>query len=302
MRISGLIYSFKQGMQNIRRNKFYSFASLATMIVCIFMFGIFSAIVININHVVKEAEKGVAVVAYFQEGTSDEQIAQIGDRIRANTAVDHVEYVSAEQAWAEFAPTYFGDNEALAEGFADDNPLANSANYQIYLKDVSRQQELVEELSALEGVRKVNSNETVADTLTNFNKLLGYLSIGVIVLLFVVAVFLIGNTVAVGIAVRKEEIGIMKMIGATDLFIRAPFLIEGMLLGFVGAGLPLILLWFLYQQIEHFVANRFGMLAGIISFIPANEIFRYLVPISLCIGVGIGFIGSTMTIRKHLRV
>ncbi len=302
MRISGLIYSFKQGLQNIRRNKFYSFASLATMIVCIFMFGIFSAIVINVNHVVKEAEKGVAVVAYFDEGISDERIGQIGDVIRANEAVERVEYISAEQAWAEFAPTYFGEDEGLAEGFANDNPLANSANYQIYLKDVSKQQELVNELTGLEGVRKVNSNETVADTLTNFNKLLGYLSIGVIVLLFVVAVFLISNTVAVGIAVRREEIGIMKMIGATDLFIRAPFLIEGIILGLVGAGLPLILLWFLYQQIENFIANKFGMLAGIVTFIPAGEIFTYLIPVSICIGVGIGFIGSMMTIRKHLRV
>ncbi len=307
MKFNSFLYSLRQGLKNILRNKFYSLASLATMVVCIFMFGIFTAIVVNVNHVVREAEKGVAVVAYFDEGVTDDQIAKIGDFIRSREEVENVTFVSAEEAWQEFMPIYFGTEdpdmaEDLAQDFAKDNPLANSANYQIYLKDVSKQDQLVKDLSQVEGIREVSSNNTVADTLTNFNSLLGYLSIGIIVLLFAVAVFLISNTVAVGIAVRKEEIGIMKLIGATDFFIRAPFIIEGVVIGLIGSGVPLIILYVLYQRMQTFVSDKFGMLTGILSFIPAGEIFRYLVPVSLCIGVGIGFLGSMLTIRKHLKV
>lgn len=302
MKASSLLYSLRQGLKNILRNKFYSLASLATMIVCIFLFGVFAVVVVNMNHIVKEAETGMAVVVYFNDDASDEQIASIGDAIRTRDGVETVEYVSAEAAWEEFAPIYFGEDESLAEDFANDNPLANSDSYQVHLSDVSKQDALVKYISGLEGVRKVDSNQNVADTLSNFNVLLGYFSIAIVVLLFLVAVFLISNTVAVSITVRREEIGIMKMIGATDLFVRAPFAIEGMVLGLIGSGIPLLLVALLYHRVELFIENRFGILSGVISFVPAGNIFVYLVPVSLLIGIGIGLIGSMLTIRKHLKV
>ncbi len=307
MKISSFVYSLRQGMKNILRNRFYSLASVATMIVCIFMFGVFSAIVINVNHVVREVEQGVAVVVYFDEGISDQQITAIGDFIRGREEVADATYVSPEEAWAQFAPVYFGDEDPelakeLMEGFAEDNPLINSANYQIHLKDVSKQDQLVKAISGLEGVRRVDSNDSVADVLTHFNSLLGYLSVGVVILLFAVAVFLISNTVAVGIAVRKEEIGIMKLIGATDLFIRAPFIFEGVILGLVGSGIPLLILALIYGKLDDLLRTKFGMLSGVVTLVSSGEIFRYLVPISLLIGVGIGFLGSMITIRKHLKV
>lgn len=302
MKASSLLYELKQGLKNILRNKFYSLASLATMIVCIFLFGVFSVIVVNMNHIVRQAETSMAIAVYFNEDASDEQIAAIGDAIRARDGVGTVEYISGEAAWEEFAPVYFGEDASLAEDFADDNPLANSDSYQVHLDDVSQQESLIEYISGLEGVRKVDGDQSVADTLSNFNVLLGYFSIAIIVLLFLVAVFLISNTVAVSIAVRKEEIGIMKMIGATDLFVRTPFAIEGMVLGLIGSGIPLLLLWILYHRVELFIEGRFGILSGMISFVPMGSIFTYLAPVSLLIGVGIGLIGSMLTIRKHLRV
>lgn len=302
MKASSFLYSLRQGLKNILRNKFYSLASLATMIVCIFLFGVFTVVVVNMNHIVKEAETGMAIVVYFNDDASDEQIASIGDAIRGRDGVETVEYISAEAAWEEFAPIYFGEDASLAEDFADDNPLANSDSYQVHLTDVSKQDALVKYIGGLEGVRKVDSNQNVADTLSNFNVLLGYFSIAIVVLLFLVAVFLISNTVAVSITVRREEIGIMKIIGATDLFVRAPFAIEGIVLGLIGSGIPLVLLAVLYHQVERFIENRFGILSGVISFVPAGTIFVYLAPVSLLIGVGIGFIGSMLTIRKHLKV
>lgn len=303
MKLSAFMYSVRQGLKNIWRNKIFSLASVATMICCIMMFGIFYAIVANMNHVVQEAEQGVAVVVYFDEGTTEEQVAAIGDQIRAKTdIVSEVEYVSAEEAWIEFVGDYFKDNPELASGFEQDNPLANSNHYSIYLNDVAKQDELVKEIEQMEGVQRVDSNQMVADVLSDFNAVLGYFSMGIVVLLLAVAVFLISNTVAVGISVRKNEIGIMKLIGATDFFVRAPFVIEGVVIGLVGSLLPITILYFIYKQVVQFVEMRFGFLTGIISFLPAGQIFGVLLPVGLLIGIGIGFLGSFLTIRKHLRV
>ena len=141
-----------------------------------------------------------------------------------------------------------------------------------------------------------------AKTLGNINKLVSYISIAIIVLLLIISIFLISNTVSVGIAVRKEEIGIMKYIGATDAFVRAPFLLEGMVLGVVGAAVPLIVLYFCYNGAISYILTRFNVLTGVVDFIPVWQIYQTLLPISLGLGIGIGLIGSFFTTRKHLRV
>ncbi len=302
MKINSLGYSIKQGLQNIVRNKFFSLASIATMIVCVLLFGTFYAIIVNFDHMVKNAEEGVAITVFFEKDLSDEQITMIGDQIRSKEEVADVVYVSAEEAWETYKNQYFAEDPSLADGFKEDNPLADSANYQVYMKDVEKQQQLVDELRATEGVRKVNSNQVAADTLSDFNRLLSYVTVGLIILLLAVAVFLIGNTINVGITVRREEIGIMKLIGATDMFVKAPFVFEGVIIGLAGAIIPLILLYVLYSQVVRFVMEKFQLLTGIISFLPAGEVFRVLVPVSICIGVGIGLIGGLFTTHKHLKV
>ena len=157
-------------------------------------------------------------------------------------------------------------------------------------------------LTSLEGVREVRQSETVANTLSDFNNLIGYISVGIILILLLVAVFLISNTVTTGIAVRKDEIGIMKLIGATDYFVRAPFVIEGVLIGVIGSALPLALLYFLYNKVVVYIGEKFGFLNTLMNFLPAKEVFETLVPVALILGVGIGFLGSKITIRKHLKV
>ena len=140
MRISTIAYILKQGVKNIWRNLRFSLASIATMSACIFLFGLFLALVMNFRYIVHTAEEGVAVVVYFNEGTKQEQIDEIGQKIQAREEVAEVKYISADQAWEEFRDDYLGGDEALAEGFRNqDNPLANSANYQVYLKNVEEQ-------------------------------------------------------------------------------------------------------------------------------------------------------------------
>ncbi len=280
----------------------FSLASIATMSACIFLFGLFFAIVTNFEAMVKEAESGMAVTVLFDEGISQEQIDAIGQEIKKRVEVSEYEFISPEQAWEEFKGSYFGDNAEAAAGFADDNPLANSASYAIYMNDISMQPVLVDFLEGLEGVREVRHSEVAGRTLTDFNSLIGYISVGIILILLLVAIFLISNTVTTGIAVRKDEIGIMKLIGATDYFVRAPFVVEGVLIGLIGSVLPLALLYFLYQKVVFYISDKFSFLSSLLNFLPAQKVFHTLVPVGLILGVGIGFLGSWITIRKHLKV
>lgn len=303
MRISTIAYVLKQGFKNIWRNLRFSLASIATMSACIFLFGLFLSIIMNFRYIVDTAEEGVAVVVYFDKGIKQEEIDQIGADIEKQPEVADVKYISADVAWDEFSEVYLGGDEDMAEGFKDqDNPLANSAPFDVYLKEVESQADLVKHIEGLEGVREVKQSKEAADMLSTFNKLVGYVSIVIILILLAVAFFLINNTITMGISIRQEEIGIMKLIGATDFFVRVPFIIEGILLGTIGAALPMGILYMIYEKAVEYVITRFNILGGFLQFLDVWEVFRFLLPVGVGLGIGIGLIGSIVSLRKHLKV
>ena len=311
MKISTLLYTIKQGFANIFRNKWYSLASIATISACLFLFGLFYCIVSNFQNILKTAEEGVSVTVFFHSDMdnceshvdgqipSEQRLEEIGQEIAKRAEVSEVQFQSADDAWATFGPDYFGED--YAEGFPE-NPLAGEDTYEIFLSDVSMQDALVTWLQSIPEVRKVNYSEMTANTLSGLNLLIAYVSMGIIVILLAVSIFLISNTVAIGISVRSAEINIMKYIGATDFFVRAPFVLEGMLIGLIGAAVPLGLIYSLYNYALNYVINRFMVLSGFLNFLSVDEIFHFLIPVSLGVGVGIGFLGSIATVRKHLHV
>ena len=298
MRINSFFYTIGQGFKNLGRNKWYTLASIATITACLFLFGLFYAIITNFQNVVKTAEEGVSVTVFFKEGTSEEQILAVKSDLEKRSEVREIEYISADQAWEGFKEEYLGE---YADGFTE-NPLADSANLQIYLNDVSMQAALVTYIESIDVVREVNRSEVTATTLSGLNLLIAYVSAGIIVILLLVSVFLISNTVTMGISVRKDEINIMKYIGATDFFVRAPFVVEGILIGLIGSIIPLVIIYFVYTHVITYVASRFTMLSSLLNFLPVETIYNNLIPISLIIGIGIGFFGSFITVRKHLHV
>ncbi len=317
MRISTFGYVGKQGVKNIWRNKMFSLASIATMSACIFLFGLFFSILVNFQYIIKSAEEGVAITVFFNDDATEEQKKEIGEQLESRDDVSEVKYVSSDDAWAEFQKEYFGDNPELAEGFKDDNPLAGSDNYEVYMKTIkgdnkdliakskslsATQQDLVKFAQSLDGVRQVNKSDVVANTLSSVNMLVAYVSIAIIAILLGVSIFLISNTVTTGITVRKEEIAIMKYIGAKDFVVRSPFVIEGLIIGLFGAVIPLALLYFLYDKAVVYIMEKFSILKNIITFLPVGNVYIYLLPIGLAMGIGIGFLGSYFTVRKHLRV
>lgn len=305
MRISTIGYSAKQGIKNIWRNIMFSMASIATMAACIFLFGLFFSLVLNFRYIVKNVEEGVAVTVLFTDDADQATINAIGEQIKTYDGVTDVRYISAEDAWEEFSKDYFGGEEEAdkwAEGFVNDNPLARSSSYSVYVDKIERQDDLVKYIEGLEGVREVNQLKGATQTLTTFNKLISYVAIAIILILLCVAVFLISNTVSIGISIRKEEIGIMKLIGATNSFVRAPFLIEGIIIGLIGSAIPLVLLFILYNKVVQYILTKFSMLNNVMQFLNVYQVFEVLVPIGLVLGMGIGLFGSIITIRKHLKV
>ena len=236
------------------------------------------------------------------EDVSDDTIQLIGSQIRTLDYVNTMDYVSADDAWNKFVEQNYDDPQAAKNAFGEDNPLKNSASYEVTLKDVARQPEFVAFAQGLSGVRKVKSSDVTADSITTLSSLVGYASIGIVVILMLVSIFLISNTITIGITVRKEEIGIMKLIGATNLFVRAPFLIEGILIGLVGAAIPLGILYVLYNKAITYILTKFSLLNNILDFLPVGQVYKTLLPVGLLLGIGIGFVGSFFTIRKHLRV
>ena len=302
MKLSTLMYNIQQGLKNIWRNKMFSLASIATMAACIFLLGVFYSLGVNFQAMVKTAEKGVTVTVFFDEGIDQAKIDEIGKQISSRGEVENYEYISPEKAWETFKTSYFEGDENIAASFNGDNPLINSANYKVTLADVAKQASFVDFAKNIDGVREVKQSEIAAGVLTDFNRLLTVVSVAIVLILVLVAIFLINNTVTVGISVRREEIAIMKLIGAKDSFVRAPFIVEGIVIGFVGAAIPLILLFFMYQSIMSYVAKEFNLLSSMLTFIPLGEIFSVLIPVSLLMGVGIGYLGSRFTLKRHLKV
>ncbi len=300
--INLFFHSIKQGMINLRKNRMFTLASVGTVAACLFVFGLFYFVLSNFQNIIQSAENSVGVSVFFEENVSVAGIQEIGRQIRERKEVDHVEYVSPEEAWSRFKEENFAQTPELAESFGEDNPLSDSASYEVYLKEIEDQETLVEYLKTVQGIRTIKKSDEVAAGFSSVNKLVGGVSLVLILVLFFVSVFLIHSTIATGIAVRKPEIAIMRLMGASDFFIWAPFIVEGIVIGLVGSALPLLVLFISYGRILSYITSHFSFFSQGLAFLTTGEVFVVLIPIALLLGVGIGFLGSYLTVRRHLSI
>ena len=287
-------YCLKQGIANICRNILFSLASIATISACIFLFCLFFSLAANVIHGARTAQETVGISVFFDEGMTEDEILAAGEEIKGWKEVRQAEYTSAEEAWDTFKAQYFEGAEDLAEGFENDNPLANSASFEIFLNDISDQESVADRLEAMDGVRRVR--------FTSVGKMIGLISALIIGVLLAVAVFLISNTISVAAAFRRRENEIMRYIGATNFMIRAPFLVEGLLLGLLGALVPLGGIWVLYEKGMLYLEENYSMITGLVEPLALGTIFPYMTGGALMLGVGIGLLVSFVTIQRHLRV
>jgi len=298
-KIRTLFYCIGQGIRSTWKNRVYSLASAGTITACLLLLGVFYFVIANFNHAVESVESMVGITVFFEEGTSEERILAIKDNIRMRVEVADVVYISAAEAWEKYKEESL--NEELSATFGSDNPLADSASLEVSLSDVSMQNALVRHVESLENVRKVNHSESIAESFEGIKTLLWVISFGLIAILVAVAVFLIRTTISTGINVRKEEISIMSIIGATEFFIRAPFVVEGVMIGILGSILPLGMLYLAYGEVIRTLKEQFESVFTTMNFIERTEIMGQFIPLALAFSLGIGIVASHMTAKRQIR-
>ena len=292
-------YSFTQGVKSIQRNKLFSMATIATMSACIFLFGILYFVMANVRFVLYEAESNVGITVFFDEDITEEEIKEIGEKISDIQGVSNYEYLNADETWERYKREYL--NEELVATFSDDNPLEHSMSYTVYFDDVKYESDAAEQIKDIDGVRKVNDSNRVVKTLTKINRALSIGTVIIVGLLLAIAAFLISTTITTGVSIRQREISIMHLIGASDFFIRGPFIVEGFIIGMLGVFIPLSVLYALYYKVIGAVASRFSGIFSEVKFVSINEVFSFILPVSLAMGLGIGVLGSSFTLSKQLK-
>ena len=250
----------------------------------------------------QQMEQSVGICVFFEPGISTERKDQIGEEIKKKEDIATMRYVSAEEAWESYKKDVFQGNEELLEGFEGNNPLKESDSYEITLKEVKSYKQVVSHLETIDGVRKVRYSEGAAEGMTKINTMGTYLAGGIILILMAVSIFLVSNTVSIGVAVREEEISIMKLIGAANGFIKAPFRAEGMIIGILGSLIPTAIIFAGYEGIINWMNDKFHVVTVFMKFVPIQQIMLYLLPLALLVGIVIGLLGSSITIRKYLKV
>ena len=297
-----LSYVFKTGFRNLGNKKLFTFASIGTIASSVLIFCIFFALVTNIKGLINKVETTVGIQVFFDNWLTEDEIKNIANEKFMTEDVKSIKFISSNEAWESFKKDYFDDKAELAEAFEDDNPLANSASYEILLNDITKQYNYVNYLKSIEGVRQINYSNVLIDALTKINIGISTFSIILIVLLLVIAMILISNTISLSSQFRKKENEIMRLIGATKFMIRAPFVIEGFFIGLFGSLIPVIIVSLSYNYIMKIVVERASFLSNI--FTPVNLII-IAVPMAI-IEVSVSSVAcifvSFFTIRKHLKV
>lgn len=297
MKWSTLKYLFKEGIIGLWRNRTMAVASIGTIVLCLLILGMSYGVGTNIDYLIEQIETKFGITAYIKEGLTELEILNLRYEVEQLEDVASVTYISKEEALKNFSAD--NEDESLFEMFKEDNPLP--ASLEITTVDIKNQGQLIERLNTIEGIDETVYFQNETQTFINIRNTVNYICYGILICLIVVGLLLMSNTIKLTVYIRKREINIMKYVGATDSFIRVPFLIEGMLVGFIGALISILMVTFAYDWISEKAANVSGVLAEL-SLLPTAEIISSLIPMYLALGIGIGLIGSMFAIHKHLKV
>ncbi len=297
-----LSYVFKTGFRNLGNKKLFSFASIGTIASSVLIFCIFFVLATNIRGVIKNVETTVGIQVFFNSNLSEEEIQNLANEKFRNEYVKSMKFKSSNEAWEKFKVDYFDNKPELAKAFEDDNPLASSASYEILLNDITKQIEYVNYLKSIDGVRQVNYSNVLIDALTSLNVGISTFSIILISLLLIIAMILISNTISLASQFRKKENEIMKLIGATNFMIRAPFVIEGFFIGLFGSIIPLSIVCGFYNYIMKYLLEHATFLNNVFTPIDLSLIAPPMCLIAVSISCFICMLVSFFTIRKHLKI
>lgn len=297
MKWNTIKYLCKEGILGLWKNRLMALASAGTIVLCLLILGMSYSIAKNIEYVMHQVETQLGISAYVGDSVEEVRITEIASTIKKIPHVAEVTYISKDEALKGFAKDQ--ENDALFEQFKNDNPLP--ASFEIKVDDIENQDAVVGKLITIPELQvEYFKNETAI--FMSINKSIQIVSSIIIGCLVIIALLLITNTIKLTVYVRRKEINIMKYLGATDAFIRLPFVIEGILIGAIGCAIPIYAIKEGYGFLIEFMGTSLGGFMGGLHLVPLGQVMQDLTPIFILIGVGIGMIGSAIAIRKHLKV
>ena len=295
MKINNLGYLFKEGIRSIFLHGLMSFASVCVTVACLIIVGSFSILMYNLNIMVEDLNQTNEVLVYVDSTYSDAEAKSVGTKINMIDNVQQSDFISREEALANFVEEHDEDDT-----FQGVDPTDLRHRFRVVLEDNAKMAETVSQLENVPGVVKVDAEYELAEGFTTINQVLHIVSIAIIAVLLVVSLLIISNTVKLSMYDRKDEIAIMKMVGATNGFIKMPFVVEGFFLGIIGAALAFCLEWLLYDGMIAKIAEVDAL--GLFSFVPFMDLLLPMVVTFAAAGLFVGIVGSLTSIRKFLNV
>ena len=297
MKLSKIRYAFSEARKNVWRNGLMSVASLFTIAACLVILGVFAIITMNLNSFTDKIEDQCEVQLYINLGTSKERVDEIHKEIMDIANVKEASLYTKEEMYDYVKDDMFAGNEDLLEGLEDDNPFGDS--YRITLESIENTEETVELLEKIADVEKVVNKQNVVNIVLSLSKIIRRFSIAIMLVLLIIAIVIISNTVRLTVFNRRKEINIMKYIGATNRFIKGPFLLEGLIIGFFGAILAFVVVFWGYYALLEYMK---GVNIGSIEFIGIWQVSPVIAGLFLVFGSLIGVVGSGISMRRYLRV
>lgn len=288
-------YFVRETYKSIRRNGFMSFASISTVAVALLVLGMFLLIFLNTNNLAKYLESQVQISVYMLDEADQEELAAVEEKLQGYEGVEKVTFISKEEAFEKFKER-LGDQQQLLDSLGSDNPFPNYFDVQV--DNPERIKELTPQISELPKVETAKFGQEVVENLFQLTKVLRFGGIMLVVFLSMATLFIISNTIRLTVFARRKEVLIMKYVGATDWFIRWPFLLEGMTLGFFGAVIANIMINIIYSGVQ----GKIHATLAFLPLLPSYPLLHYVSLFLLAAGTGIGALGSYISLRKFLRV
>ncbi|MCI8470712.1 MAG: ABC transporter permease [Clostridia bacterium] len=280
-------YLIGEGFGNVFKNKKSTGASLMIMCATMIIFGIFLILTENINHFVAEVESAQGIQVFIKNEASQEQIEEIEEKLRALDGVSTTEYVSKEDALTQMKDR-FGDKKDLLAGYEENNIFP--ASYVVTLTDLSKSKEVQDQILTFDNIKKITSKDETVATLINLANGIKIVTGVILILLVIISVFIIANTIKLTVHARRKEISIMKYVGATNGFIRWPFIVEGMIIGVLASGISIVLVGIVYSFIAEQMVNSQFMQVINMSLVTFGDMFNSIIFVYMLLGIGIGAI------------
>ncbi len=298
MRFNVFSYLIKEGFKSTFKQKKMTSASIIIMCATMFIFGLFFVIGENVNSVITQLESEQGIQIFIEEDATEQEIETLESQIKSIQGVNKVTFVSKEDALNSMKTT-LGD-ETLFEGWDEENPFP--ASYFVTLTDLSLNEQVQSEILNLDNVDEIASENTTINRLRSLANGIQITTIIILALLIIISIFIIAYTIKLTVHARRREISIMKYVGATNNFIRGPFIVEGIIIGVISAIITLVILGLAYNAImpnigDSILIQEMGL--GLLSF---SDMFSLVLTVYLVLGVGIGVLGSVISMRKYLKV